>query len=81
MPCYLPVKDMQTVFECNHTTYHHACTYAYEYTPTAHPHREACANGLAFDRETQKLYITGKMWSSLYHIELPVARLAKEESK
>lgn len=27
-------------------------------------------NGIAFDRQNRKLYVTGKLWPKLYEIEL-----------
>lgn len=32
--------------------------------------KEACLNGIAYDPENQRLFVTGKLWPELYEIEL-----------
>lgn len=33
--------------------------------------REAVLNGIAFDAKNRRLFVSGKLWPSLYHIEMP----------
>ena len=33
--------------------------------------REAVLNGIAFDKETRKMYITGKLWPAVYEVQMP----------
>ena len=32
--------------------------------------KEACPNGIAYDREKDKLYLTGKLWPLIFEIEI-----------
>lgn len=40
---------------------------------------DECLNGIAFNRETKKLFITGKNWPVMYDIEFDDKMFKKEE--
>lgn len=40
------------------------------YSATERPHREAVLNGIAYDAQTRRLFVTGKDWPRLYEIEI-----------
>jgi glutamine cyclotransferase len=37
--------------------------------------RDAVCNGIAYDAQSKRLWITGKWWSKLYEIEMPQLNL------
>ena len=41
------------------------------YPRSQRPHRDAVLNGIAYDRQQRRLFVTGKDWPQLYEIRLP----------
>ncbi len=41
------------------------------YPRSQRPHRDAVLNGIAYDRQQRRLFVTGKDWPRLYELRLP----------
>jgi glutaminyl-peptide cyclotransferase len=45
--------------------------------PAAASNRDAVLNGIAYDPDQQRLFVTGKLWSRLYQIDVPAQPAAR----
>jgi hypothetical protein len=40
---------------------------------------DRCLNGIAYDAENKRMFVTGKMWTKLYEIEVLPGQVDREE--
>jgi glutamine cyclotransferase len=45
--------------------------------PAVASNRDAVLNGIAYDPDQQRIFVTGKLWSKLYQIQVPAQAAAK----